>query len=83
MESTKCDICNLKTSNQNTFSCDHRTCTNCYYKICHLNRDNIEPYRLHNDKEMELKCLTCLSGKLNSSKRFIHKQLLETEKKIK
>jgi len=82
MESLICDICNQNTSNEYTFSCDHRTCTDCFYKICNFNIDNIQKYTLDIEKEIDLKCISCISGKLKISKRSLHQKLYETTNKI-
>ena len=82
MESLRCDICTTKVNKLNSFSCNHRSCENCYYKVCLKNKKRIDTFDYQINKEIDIECLICSSGKSKTSKRSICQKLIEITETI-
>ena len=76
MEKHKCDLCKFKSPNLIYLSCHHKSCTDCFYKICLFNKERCTFYC---DKEVELilECPLCENGTLEISKQEILDKLNE------
>ena len=81
MEYPKCDLCNNLTNEMDNFSCEHKTCKDCFYKICLLNKQGIETFSYHPDKQINLKCTICPTGTITLKKPLLRQHLIQNSEK--
>ena len=81
MEGLKCDLCNVKNNDVNDYTCEHKTCKDCFYKTCIFNKRMIETYYYESEKVLNLKCVLCSSGTIVISKHQLRQKLTENAEK--
>jgi WD40 repeat protein len=68
MENLKCDVCKSYSSQISNFTCEHKICSNCIYKVGLSNKNMIKNFNNDVEKEIELKCVLCSHGKMKITK---------------
>jgi WD40 repeat protein len=68
MENQRCEVCKSYSGQMSYPSCGHKICSGCFYKIALLNKNTIKNYHNDLEKEIELRCLICCTGKIKITK---------------
>ena len=71
-----CDLCKCKSQNLIYLSCHHKSCADCFYKICLFNKEQCT-YICDMEAELVLECLLCENGTLEITKQEILEKLKE------